>query len=107
MEQAEKKKEAFVSYLKKKKIERSESNFKSGAKQRKVWMKENAESPLVVWMMKELSIRDDLYFDRQAVLFGSFGDVFPNKSTFSAAEEGKDDNSKNLSSSKEQQKKKK
>ncbi|KAH7827126.1 uncharacterized protein MONOS_13566 [Monocercomonoides exilis] len=70
-------------------------------------MKENVESPLVVWMMKELSIRDDLHFGRQAVQFGSFADVFPNKRAFSASEEGKDDNSKNLSSSKEHQKKKK
>ncbi|KAH7818926.1 uncharacterized protein MONOS_14139 [Monocercomonoides exilis] len=74
LEQAEKKQEAFASYLKKKKIERSESNFKSGAKQRKVRMKENTESHFVVWIMKTLSIRDDLYLDRQAVQFGSFGD---------------------------------
>ncbi|KAH7819610.1 uncharacterized protein MONOS_16032 [Monocercomonoides exilis] len=107
LEQAEKKREAFVSYLKKMKIERSESNFKSGANKRKVWMKENAESSLVVWMKKELSIRDDLYFDRQAVQFGSFAEVFPNKRAFSASEEGEDNISENLSSSKEQQKKKK
>ncbi|KAH7822834.1 uncharacterized protein MONOS_5825 [Monocercomonoides exilis] len=48
LEQAEKKLEAFASYLKKKKIERSESNFKSGAKQRNVWMRENTESHFFV-----------------------------------------------------------
>ncbi|KAH7828531.1 uncharacterized protein MONOS_15531 [Monocercomonoides exilis] len=52
LEQVEKKKEEFVSYQKNKKIERSESNFKSGVKQRKVWMKENVESPLIKEKMK-------------------------------------------------------
>ncbi|KAH7824852.1 uncharacterized protein MONOS_15434 [Monocercomonoides exilis] len=48
LEQAEKKRKAFASYLKKMKIERNESNFKSGAKQRNVWMRENTESHFFV-----------------------------------------------------------
>ncbi|KAH7818454.1 uncharacterized protein MONOS_14159 [Monocercomonoides exilis] len=44
LEQAEKKWEAFASYQKKKKIERSDSFFKGCAKQRKVWIKQNVES---------------------------------------------------------------
>ncbi|KAH7828213.1 uncharacterized protein MONOS_17248 [Monocercomonoides exilis] len=106
LEQAEKKRKAFASYRKKKKIESYKSNFKSVTKQRNVFMKEHFESPPVVWILKALSIRDDLSFDRQAVQFESFADVFHNKSTFSTAEKGEDDNSENLSFLKEQQKKK-